>query len=146
MHSSSSTQNPTLTYNNSNIECLSSCKYLSMHIDPKRDLKSHIQYLEIKIAKSVGILRKLRIFLPKSTLLLCHAFIHPHLIFALPVWGSTFPTYLSKLQRLQNKAIRIIANCNQFQSVTPYFHELEILKMSELFQFEIGKIMHKHFN
>jgi len=85
-------------------------------------------------------------FSPKSTLLLCHAFIHPHLIFALPVWGSTFPTYLSKLQRLQNMAIRINANCNCFQSLTPYFHELKILKISELFQSEIGKIMYKHSN
>jgi len=116
-------------------------------VDPKLDFKSHIENLEIKIAKSVGILSKLRFFLPKLTLLLLyHAFIHPHLIFFLPVWGITFPIYLSKLQLFQNKAIRIIANCNRFQSVTPYFHELEILKISELFQFKIGKIMHKHFN
>jgi len=60
-------------------------------MDPKLDFKSHIQYLEIKIAKS--------------------------------------PMYLSKLHRLQNKAIRIIANCNRFQSVTLYFHELELLKI-----------------
>jgi len=71
-----------------------------MHIDPKLYFKFHIQYLEIKIAQSVGILSKLRFLLPKSTLLLYHAFIHSHLIFAQPVWDSTFPTYLSKLQRI----------------------------------------------
>jgi len=88
-----------------------------MHIDLKLDFKSHIiQYLEIKIAKSI---------------LLYHAVIHSHLIFALSVWGSTFPTYLSKLQRLQSKAVRIIANCNRFQSVTSYFHELKIQKISD---------------
>jgi len=82
----------------------------------------------------------------KSTLFLYHSFIHPHLIFALSIWGSTFPTYLSKLQRLQNKAIKIIANCNRFQSVSSYFQKIEILKIFVLFQLEIGKIMHKHFN
>jgi len=42
-------------------------------MDPKLDFKSHIQlaigYLEIKIAKSVGILSKLRFLLPKSTMI-----------------------------------------------------------------------------
>jgi len=41
-----------------------------MHMDPKLDFKSHIQYLEIKIATSVGILSKLRFLLSKSTLLI----------------------------------------------------------------------------
>jgi len=103
-----------------------------MHLDAILDFKSHIQHLENKIAKSVSILSKLRFLLPKSTLrLLYYALIHPHLLYALPVWESTFPTYLTKLQRLKNEAIRIIVNCNRFQSVTPFFYELEILKISE---------------
>jgi len=49
IRSSSSTQNLTLTYNNSKIEYLSSCKYLCMHMDPKLDFKSHTQYLKSKL-------------------------------------------------------------------------------------------------
>jgi len=105
----SSSQNPTLTFNNTKIECLASCKYLSIHLDPNLDLKSHIQHLETKIAKSVGILSKLRFLLPKSTLrLLYYALIHPHLLYALPVWGSTFPTFLTKLQRLKIKQYELL--------------------------------------
>jgi len=79
-------QNPTLTFNNTEIECLSSCKFLGMHLDPNLDFKSHIQHLETKIAKSVDILSKLRILLPKSTFhLLYYASIHSHLLYALPV-------------------------------------------------------------
>jgi len=51
----SSSQNPTLTFNNTKFECLDSCKYLGMHLDPNLNFKSHIQHLETKIAKSVGI-------------------------------------------------------------------------------------------
>jgi len=72
-----------------------------MHLDPNLDFKFHIQHLETKIAKFVGILSKLRFLLPKSTLrLLYYPLIYPHLLYALPVWGSTFPTYLTKLQRI----------------------------------------------
>jgi len=69
----------------------------------------------------------------------------PHLLFALPFWGTTSPSYLKPLQLLQNKAIRIICNCKRTSSATPLFHNLEIpvLKINELCQYEIGKLMFK---
>ena len=110
-----------------------------MHFQP------HINQIEIKVAKAVGILSKLRFPFLKSTLiLLYHAFIHPHLLYALPLWGSTFPTYVTKLQRLQNKALRIIFNCKQHDTLTPLFHKLEILKIRDLYHFEICKLMYLH--
>ena len=49
-----------------------------------------------------------------------------------------------KLQRLQNKAIRIITNSNMHSPITPKFHNLAILKIFELYDLEIAKIMHQH--
>jgi len=98
-----------LTFNNTKTEYLTSCKYLGMHLDPNLYFKSHIQHFETKLAKSVGTLSKLRFLLPKSTLcFLYYALIHPHLLYALPVWGSIFPTYLTKLQCLRNKAYELL--------------------------------------
>ena len=70
--------------------------------------------------------------------------VHSHLLFGLAVWGSTFPSYLVKLQRLQNKAIRIITNSDIHSPTKPKFHNLGILKISELYDFESAKIMHQH--
>ena len=121
------------------------CKYLGVSLDSKLHFQPHINQIEIKVAKAVGILSKLRFLFPKSALiLLYYSLIHPHLLYALPLWGSTFPTYLSKLQRLQNKALRIIFNSNQLTSATPLFHILEILKITDLYQFEISKLMYLH--
>ena len=87
------------------------CKYLGVNLDNKLDFKLKIQQTEIKVARAVGILSKVRYLSPIPTLLLLYyALIHPHLIFALPLWGSTFPTYLIKLQCLQNRAVRINTN------------------------------------
>ena len=50
----------------------------------------------------------------------------------------------SKTQLLQNKVILVICNSNRFSSITPLSFELGILKINELFSFEIGKLMHQH--
>jgi len=31
---------------------------------------------------------------------------YPHLLYAIPVWGSTYKTYLQKISTLQNKAVK----------------------------------------
>ena len=131
-----------INYNASPISCYESCYYLGVYIDSKTQFKANIKQIEVKIAKAVGILNKLRFFFPKTTLLLLYyALVHPHLLYALPVWGCTFPSYLRKLQCLQNKAIRIIFNSNRLTSVTPIFHALEILKIEDLFKYGVGKLM-----
>ena len=40
--------------------------------------------------------------------------------------------------------IRIISNCNRRTSITPFYHKLGILKILELYKFEIAKLMHQH--
>ena len=132
-------------YNDCLMGCQNSCKYLGVYLDSKLHFQPHINQIEIKVAKAVGILSKLRFLFPKSTLiLLYYALIHPHLLYALPLWGSTFPAYLAKLQRLHNKALRIIFNCKQHDFLTPLFHKLEILKIRDLYHFEICKLMYLH--
>ena len=41
-----------------------------------------------------------------------------------------------------NKAIRVIAKAKFRDSVIPLYYELKILKISELGEFEIAKLMH----
>ena len=96
--------------------------YLGILIDGQLSFKSHLNFLEKKLSRFVGIMAKLSYYLPPNALLtLYHSLVHVHLIYALPVWATTFPTYLIKLKRIQNKAIRIIAKLLQrieFLSIT----------------------------
>ena len=66
------------------------------------------------------------------------------LVYGLPIWGKTFETYRSKLQTLQNKAMRIITNSDLRTPITPKYRNLRILKITELYTFEIAKLMHQH--
>ena len=133
-----------LSYGDSTITGLDSIKYLGVSLDKKLDFKIHIENMVSKFSNSIGILSKLRDVLPPSTLhLLYFSLVHPHLLYGLPLWGSTFSSYLAKLQRLQNKAIRIISNSFS-SSITPQFHKLGILKIHDLYAYEISKLMHQH--
>ena len=131
-------------YNTSSISLCDSAKYLGVTIDSTLNFKPHIITLEKRVSRSVGILSKLRFLFPSSTLLLYYALVHPHLVYRLPIWGCTFETYLSKLQTLQNKAIRIITNSDLRTPITPKYRNLKILKITELYTFKIAKLMHQH--
>ena len=110
-------------YNNNLIECCESCKYLGVVLDNKLNFKHPINLIENKLAEAISILSKLRYLLPSSTLLLLyHALVQPHILHALPLWGSFFSSYLNKMQCLQNKAIRVIAKAKFRDSVTPLYY------------------------
>ena len=73
-------------YNDCLVGCENSCKYFGAYLDSKVHFQPHINQIEIKVAKAVGIFSKLRFLFPKSTLiLLYYALIHPHLLYALPL-------------------------------------------------------------
>ena len=75
--------------------------------------------------------------------MLYYSFVHAHLLYALPIWASTYPTYLKRLQVLQNKAIRIISRIQPRESTTKHYFNLKIFLIEELHNFETTKIMHK---
>ena len=86
---------------------VSSAKYLEVFIHDKLLFKEQIKVLEVEVARSVGILCKLKHVLSRKTLLqLCHALIHPLLTYGIIIWWVIFSSFLTKLKTLQNKALR----------------------------------------
>ena len=125
------------------IERTQNVKYLGLRIDDKLKFNVHIKNIERKIACAVGILYKLSSFFPTEVLLqLYHALIYPHLLYAIPIWGSTYNTYLHKIVALQNKGVKLISRVKWETSAIPYYETLDILKLDELYNFEVTKIMY----
>ena len=115
-------------------------------IDTLFNFLSHIKSIKQKIFRSNGIISKLSSFLPFSALLnLYYSLINSHLLYSLPIWGSTYSTYLKKLCTLQNKAVRIINKGCYQDHVSSFYLSLKILKLTDLFKLEIAKIVYSHF-
>ena len=127
------------------IQSVNKAKYLGIYLDYKLNFFDHIKMVEIKVARSVGILNKLKYVLPKDALQqLYHSLVHSHFIYGISVWGNTFPTYISKLHRLQNKAIRIVTGNNWNENAAPLYKVLKILPLPLLFQFSTAKFAYFH--
>ena len=107
-------------------------------------LNCKFAHLESKISQSVGVIARVRYYLSSHTLLnLYFALVHSHLLYGLLVWASASKTYLTKLKKIQNKAIKIITNTCPCERVTPRYYKLKILKLNDLYQFELTKLMYE---
>ena len=81
-------------------------------------------------------------YLAKKLPKLYYVMVHPYLIYGLGAWGSTFPSYIEKLNILQNKAVKLIGGGNYLDRATPYHSKLNILKLPDLYKLEIAKFVH----
>ena len=95
----------------------------------------------------MGILSKLKNYLPTHALFkLYYTLVHWHLLYGLVVWGNTYPTYLSKLITLQNRALRIVTKSGWYQNVLPLFQKFNLLNLQNLHKFETAKLIHNQIN
>ena len=86
-----------VTLNNTVLNQSNSVKYLGVIVDSKLNFDTHIKKLAHRISKAVGIMFKLKQYMPRKALqALYYSLIHTHLLYDLPVWGSTHQSYLKK--------------------------------------------------
>ena len=74
----------------------------------------HIENLSKKIASGIGALKRIRAFVPYKTLLfIFNSLVKPHFDYCNVVWGSYNKTLANKLQKLQNRAARVLTSSAQ---------------------------------
>ena len=97
-------------------------------------MKHDINYVALKISRSIGILSKLRHFIPPKTLyVIYNSLIFPYLSYGLVAWGQASKTHLDKLLILQKRAVRQI-NFASFRSyAVPYFLHSNIMPITMLY-------------
>ena len=89
------------------LECKEFIKYLGILIDSHLTWKHHIDHIAIKISRTVGLISKLRHFVPKHTLInIYRSLVAPYLSYGLIVCGQACKSYLDKLLKLQKRALR----------------------------------------
>ena len=117
-------------------------KYLGVLIDDKLNWKQHINQLNNKISKSIGILYKLRNLVPKCTLVtLYNSFIQSHFLYGLLNWGCAIKTTLEPIKRSLRKAVRVIDFACYTEHAEPIFKRYNILNLDNLYKLETAKLM-----
>ena len=99
--------------------------------------------IETKVSRAIGIISKIKPFFPaKALICLYYSLLHPHLLYEIVIWASTFDSYKQRLRTLQNRAIQVITNARYADSSNPLYFKLSILKLDDLFNNECAKLMH----
>ena len=110
-----------------------------MHVDDELKWNHHIQQLCEKVGRMINYLARIKHFLNTSALkIIYNTVILPHFDYADIVWQSATKTQLEFLQKLQNRAARIILNVN------PYEHK-STLELHHILNWEyLGRRRLKH--
>ena len=104
---------PTDTIYDNQVSQVTTAKSLGVTIDNKLDWRSHIDKLTKKVASGTGAIKRIRHLVPQATLLLIYqALIQPHFDYFNFVWGNCGITLQNKVQKLQNRAARVLTNLN----------------------------------
>ena len=111
-----------------------STKFVGLKIDEGLNWTHHVDYISKKLAKGAFLINKFKNFIPLNLrILLYNAIIKPHLDYGVLAWGN-LPKYLhNRINTVQNRAIRGVANVRNFRChTTKLYHELKILKFKDL--------------
>ena len=115
------TQSVPLILNNENLSQVKITKFLGVTIDENLTWKYHIDELATKISKNIGIINRLKYYLPSRILLtLYNSLVLPYLNYSILTWGS-FSSKCNKLLILQKRAIRVISNAGYRDHSAPLF-------------------------
>ena len=109
-----------------------SVKYLGVHLSNSLTREIHFKNLQTKLNKALGLFSKIRHYTPKSLLKTVYfSLFNSHLIYACQIWGQSKTKLFQKIEKLQDKAIRIINFLPKGASVKEAYSTLKILKIRD---------------
>ena len=123
---------PPLFKNKKEIKRVSSIKFLGVILDENLNWNDHLNTIENKVSKNIGILYKAKSIINSEGLRsLYYSFVHSYLNYGNLSWGSTHKTKLKRLASKQKQAIRIINGDNEM-SINEKMEKLNILNVYKI--------------
>ena len=100
---------PCFQVNGNDIELVHETKYLGVMIDENLKWGSQAKFLQTKISRAIGLLKYAKQFVQEDTLRNMYlSIVEPHLSYCCSVWGCCGDAKLNTLQKLQNRAARVV--------------------------------------
>ena len=129
------------------LEAVKKTKCLGVQIDCSLDWKEQTKAVSNRISRAVGFLRHAKSFLPKETLqTLYTGIVEPHFRYCCSVWGCAGLTEINQLQKLENRAARIITNSSYDVPSKPLIKGLGWRTVVELVSDESKTMVSKSLN
>ena len=123
--------NLNLLIDNVSIARVTSHKFLGIFIDDKLKFDVHTQYLCSKISRNLGVIRKIKSFVPNSVIRQLHfSLIFSHIVYGITSYGFASANSTKRLSNLVLRSLKLVLNVN---TLTP-----ELYKTEKLFNFDLA--------
>ena len=135
---------PTMTFSNIEIKRENSIKFLGVIIDENLTWKYHIEVVENKTSKNVGVLYRASHLLDLKNVLEIHfSLIHISISYANIAWASTFKTKLQGRKKKQKHASGKTFHANRLDHTRPLLKKMKALNVYQINLIQTLKFMHK---
>lgn len=126
------------------IKQVTDAKLLGVTIDEHLNWDLHIDKLCKKISKKLGLLKRLKKFMPSNSVnMLYNSIVLPHFDYADVIWGTACGTYIKKVYLLQKRAARILTGASRFTRTKPLFKQLKWMAISDRVNFHTAVLTYK---
>ena len=116
-------------------------------LDEHISWNNHINTLEYKLAKNIGLLNRASYFLNEHSLKTIYfSYIHSYLNYANIAWASTYVTKLKKINLLQKRAVRFVFNEDGLSYQRPLLRRINALNVYQISLYQHLNFMHKFSN
>ena len=123
---------PIVNFDGNLLSKVDSAKLLGLEIDKELSFLPHVENVCKKLSQRIGVLRKIRGYLPlKQRLLYYNSMIRPVINYVAVVWTNCDKELLGRVLRMQKRAARIILNVDQQSSSVVLFNTLGWLPFYE---------------
>ena len=107
-------------------------KFLGVILDEHLSWKEHINLVESKISKNIGIMYKAKYLNINCLKNIYYSFIHSYINYCNIAWASTYCSKLIKIYNHQKHAIRLIMNANRYDKSQPLMKQLGVLNIYQI--------------
>ena len=129
------------------VERVQSYKCLGLELDDGLTWESHVSAMISKVSMVIGVLRRLKSLLPLSALvLICNSLIQPHFDHCNVIWDNLAKGLAQKLQRMQNRAARIITGSDYYTRSSEILRSFNWTNLEDRRALQFKKLMYKTAN
>lgn len=147
IHSSATNECPEILVNGEPLEMVKNMKYLGVIIDNKLNMNDNLRYVCKKVARKIGFLGRISRNLTFSARYnVYRTIIVPHFQYCASLLYSANSGGIDKLQKLQNRALRIIIRCSKLTSVNLMLSALSTMSVKQHIMFATLKLVFKMKN
>ena len=121
--------------------------FIGVIIDKKNlNFKQHITEMCNKLSKSVGLLHRLKYYLPEEIMKrLYYSLVQPYINYGIETWHGTSQSATSGVHVPQKKTIRAVFNLNYNDHTNEYIKRNFILKCNEIYKMNLCCYLFKMF-